>query len=181
MTHVSKQTYRFLFGLSHLQFAMKPNYLHIWPRNTFMMIALPNLVSVALFFQPAAVAVINTLQDMIDLWVVLILLISPIYRSIRILGLHSVLLLTVSVWCPSVSPVLLNPTRQFLHDSAQPWDQVKAADGGFALSHAVPLSRNTLELSIPAVVHSYHGNGDSAKRPPGTSGCWWIVPALMGR
>lgn len=24
-------------------FAMKPNYLHIWPRNTFMMIALPNL------------------------------------------------------------------------------------------------------------------------------------------
>lgn len=28
------------------QFAMKPNYLHIWPRNTFMMIALPNLVSV---------------------------------------------------------------------------------------------------------------------------------------
>uniref|UniRef100_A0A665TLR1 Kynurenine 3-monooxygenase n=1 Tax=Echeneis naucrates TaxID=173247 RepID=A0A665TLR1_ECHNA len=25
------------------QFAMKPNYLHIWPRNTFMMIALPNL------------------------------------------------------------------------------------------------------------------------------------------
>ncbi|KAF3842463.1 hypothetical protein F7725_024414 [Dissostichus mawsoni] len=26
-----------------LIFAMKPNYLHIWPRNTFMMIALPNL------------------------------------------------------------------------------------------------------------------------------------------
>uniref|UniRef100_A0A3B4V8D7 Kynurenine 3-monooxygenase n=1 Tax=Seriola dumerili TaxID=41447 RepID=A0A3B4V8D7_SERDU len=25
------------------EFAMKPNYLHIWPRNTFMMIALPNL------------------------------------------------------------------------------------------------------------------------------------------
>uniref|UniRef100_A0A671SSU7 Kynurenine 3-monooxygenase n=1 Tax=Sinocyclocheilus anshuiensis TaxID=1608454 RepID=A0A671SSU7_9TELE len=24
-------------------FAMEPNYLHIWPRNTFMMIALPNL------------------------------------------------------------------------------------------------------------------------------------------
>ncbi|XP_057198896.1 kynurenine 3-monooxygenase isoform X2 [Triplophysa rosa] len=24
-------------------FTMKPNYLHIWPRNTFMMIALPNL------------------------------------------------------------------------------------------------------------------------------------------
>lgn len=24
-------------------FAMKPNYLHIWPRNTFMMIALPNM------------------------------------------------------------------------------------------------------------------------------------------
>lgn len=24
---------------------MEPNYLHIWPRNTFMMIALPNLVS----------------------------------------------------------------------------------------------------------------------------------------
>lgn len=24
------------------QFAMKPNYLHIWPRGTFMMIALPN-------------------------------------------------------------------------------------------------------------------------------------------
>ncbi|KAL7889762.1 hypothetical protein AOLI_G00020200 [Acnodon oligacanthus] len=24
-------------------FAMKPNFLHIWPRNTFMMIALPNL------------------------------------------------------------------------------------------------------------------------------------------
>lgn len=24
---------------------MKPNYLHIWPRNTFMMIALPNTVS----------------------------------------------------------------------------------------------------------------------------------------
>uniref|UniRef100_A0A3Q2R0X3 Kynurenine 3-monooxygenase n=1 Tax=Fundulus heteroclitus TaxID=8078 RepID=A0A3Q2R0X3_FUNHE len=27
----------------HGEFAMKPNYLHIWPRNTFMMIALPNL------------------------------------------------------------------------------------------------------------------------------------------
>ncbi|XP_064790569.1 uncharacterized protein LOC135512452 isoform X1 [Oncorhynchus masou masou] len=27
------------------EFAMKPNYLHIWPRNTFMMIALPNLVA----------------------------------------------------------------------------------------------------------------------------------------
>uniref|UniRef100_A0A8C1UNJ3 FAD-binding domain-containing protein n=1 Tax=Cyprinus carpio TaxID=7962 RepID=A0A8C1UNJ3_CYPCA len=25
-------------------FAVEPNYLHIWPRNTFMMIALPNLV-----------------------------------------------------------------------------------------------------------------------------------------
>uniref|UniRef100_A0A8C3GBK4 Kynurenine 3-monooxygenase n=1 Tax=Cyclopterus lumpus TaxID=8103 RepID=A0A8C3GBK4_CYCLU len=25
------------------EFAMKPNHLHIWPRNTFMMIALPNL------------------------------------------------------------------------------------------------------------------------------------------
>ncbi|KAM8739431.1 kynurenine 3-monooxygenase [Acanthopagrus schlegelii] len=25
------------------EFAMKPGYLHIWPRNTFMMIALPNL------------------------------------------------------------------------------------------------------------------------------------------
>lgn len=25
------------------EFAIKPNYLHIWPRNTFMMIALPNL------------------------------------------------------------------------------------------------------------------------------------------
>ncbi|XP_072247513.1 kynurenine 3-monooxygenase [Leuresthes tenuis] len=25
------------------EFAMKPNFLHIWPRNTFMMIALPNL------------------------------------------------------------------------------------------------------------------------------------------
>lgn len=25
-----------------LQFAMKKNYLHIWPRGTFMMIALPN-------------------------------------------------------------------------------------------------------------------------------------------
>uniref|UniRef100_A0A3Q3M9E9 Kynurenine 3-monooxygenase n=1 Tax=Mastacembelus armatus TaxID=205130 RepID=A0A3Q3M9E9_9TELE len=25
------------------EFAMRPNYLHIWPRNTFMMIALPNL------------------------------------------------------------------------------------------------------------------------------------------
>lgn len=25
---------------------MKPNYLHIWPRNTFMMIALPNMVRV---------------------------------------------------------------------------------------------------------------------------------------
>uniref|UniRef100_A0A8D3DNQ4 Kynurenine 3-monooxygenase n=1 Tax=Scophthalmus maximus TaxID=52904 RepID=A0A8D3DNQ4_SCOMX len=24
------------------EFSMKPNYLHIWPRNTFMMIALPN-------------------------------------------------------------------------------------------------------------------------------------------
>lgn len=23
---------------------MEPNYLHIWPRNTFMMIALPNMV-----------------------------------------------------------------------------------------------------------------------------------------
>ncbi|XP_053567128.1 kynurenine 3-monooxygenase [Bombina bombina] len=27
----------------HGEFAMEPNYLHIWPRNTFMMIALPNL------------------------------------------------------------------------------------------------------------------------------------------
>uniref|UniRef100_A0A2K6MHH9 Kynurenine 3-monooxygenase n=1 Tax=Rhinopithecus bieti TaxID=61621 RepID=A0A2K6MHH9_RHIBE len=26
-----------------LQYAMEPNYLHIWPRNTFMMIALPNM------------------------------------------------------------------------------------------------------------------------------------------
>ncbi len=26
------------------KFAMEPNFLHIWPRNTFMMIALPNLV-----------------------------------------------------------------------------------------------------------------------------------------
>ncbi|MEE6519428.1 hypothetical protein FKM82_031262, partial [Ascaphus truei] len=25
------------------EFAMEHNYLHIWPRNTFMMIALPNL------------------------------------------------------------------------------------------------------------------------------------------
>ena len=25
-----------------LQFAMPPNYLHIWPRGQFMMIALPN-------------------------------------------------------------------------------------------------------------------------------------------
>ncbi|KAG8444524.1 hypothetical protein GDO86_009619, partial [Hymenochirus boettgeri] len=25
------------------EYAMEPNYLHIWPRNTFMMIALPNL------------------------------------------------------------------------------------------------------------------------------------------
>lgn len=25
------------------EFSMEPNYLHIWPRNTFMMIALPNL------------------------------------------------------------------------------------------------------------------------------------------
>ncbi|XP_068182631.1 kynurenine 3-monooxygenase [Antennarius striatus] len=25
------------------EFAMEPNYLHIWPRNTFMMIALPNM------------------------------------------------------------------------------------------------------------------------------------------
>lgn len=35
--------------LHYPQFAMKPNYLHIWPRNTFMMIALPNLVSVNWF------------------------------------------------------------------------------------------------------------------------------------
>lgn len=27
-----------------LQYAMEPNYLHIWPRNAFMMIALPNMV-----------------------------------------------------------------------------------------------------------------------------------------
>ena len=27
-----------------LQYAMEPNYLHIWPRDTFMMIALPNMV-----------------------------------------------------------------------------------------------------------------------------------------
>lgn len=27
----------------HGDFAMEPNFLHIWPRNTFMMIALPNL------------------------------------------------------------------------------------------------------------------------------------------
>lgn len=38
----------FLLSLTHCrpQFSMKPNYLHIWPRNTFMMIALPNTVSV---------------------------------------------------------------------------------------------------------------------------------------
>lgn len=38
-----------LYLYHHPQFAMKPNYLHIWPRNTFMMIALPNLVSVKNF------------------------------------------------------------------------------------------------------------------------------------
>lgn len=27
-----------------LQYAMEPNCLHIWPRNAFMMIALPNMV-----------------------------------------------------------------------------------------------------------------------------------------
>lgn len=27
-----------------LQYAMEPNFLHIWPRNAFMMIALPNMV-----------------------------------------------------------------------------------------------------------------------------------------
>ena len=31
------------FFSSSLQFAMEVNYLHIWPRNEFMMIALPNL------------------------------------------------------------------------------------------------------------------------------------------
>lgn len=36
------QGYKAVFFL--FQFAMEPNYLHIWPRNTFMMIALPNMV-----------------------------------------------------------------------------------------------------------------------------------------
>lgn len=36
------QGYKAIFLL--FQFAMEPNYLHIWPRNTFMMIALPNMV-----------------------------------------------------------------------------------------------------------------------------------------
>lgn len=36
------QGYKAIFFL--FQFAMEPNYLHIWPRNTFMMIALPNMV-----------------------------------------------------------------------------------------------------------------------------------------
>lgn len=31
-----------LYGYPHLQFQMLPNYLHIWPRGEFMMIALPN-------------------------------------------------------------------------------------------------------------------------------------------
>lgn len=29
-------------SIFYLQFAMEVNYLHIWPRNEFMMIALPN-------------------------------------------------------------------------------------------------------------------------------------------
>ena len=34
---------RFILILSYLQYAMEVNYLHIWARNEFMMIALPNL------------------------------------------------------------------------------------------------------------------------------------------
>lgn len=53
--HYRKSTFVLSIGLSRIrhcaQFAMKPNYLHIWPRNTFMMIALPNLVSVT-FYHP---------------------------------------------------------------------------------------------------------------------------------
>ena len=33
-----------IYILFPLQYAMEPNYLHIWPRDTFMMIALPNTV-----------------------------------------------------------------------------------------------------------------------------------------
>lgn len=59
----------------HLQFAMKPNYLHIWPRNTFMMIALPNLVSVnfllflLLHYTTTAVAVNN--KQIIIIYIIL--------------------------------------------------------------------------------------------------------------
>lgn len=57
------------------QFAMKPNYLHIWPRNTFMMIALPNLVSLT-FCRPVTLCfgkrkttnACREFQAVIDLW-----------------------------------------------------------------------------------------------------------------
>lgn len=41
-TEQGTDTHMVIFLL--FQFAMEPNYLHIWPRNTFMMIALPNMV-----------------------------------------------------------------------------------------------------------------------------------------
>lgn len=64
---------------------MKPNYLHIWPRNTFMMIALPNLVSGAPKLRPLASSLRaslsiqkrNPLEGVIDLRGVLTELISP--------------------------------------------------------------------------------------------------------
>lgn len=50
-SHCSYRELSFLIILTsiYLQFAMEPNYLHIWPRNAFMMISLPNLVSMAAF------------------------------------------------------------------------------------------------------------------------------------
>lgn len=35
-------------------FALDPNHLHIWPRHTFMLIALPNPVIFSLLFRPFA-------------------------------------------------------------------------------------------------------------------------------
>lgn len=42
MIVISESNLRGLSSIIHFQYQMPPNYLHIWPRGKFMMIALPN-------------------------------------------------------------------------------------------------------------------------------------------
>lgn len=118
---------------------MKPNYLHIWPRNTFMMIALPNTVSGNFSVRCIDVSRVfsswflhNHFREfqMIDLWGVLIELISLVCRPFsasggllnRYLRVHtavvtsfSALSLSPFVRLLSVSSVPVNPAVIFLH------------------------------------------------------------------